>query len=189
MTPTRLRIDTIARLRTIGVTEQHPAPTFNVLDSRTTSLAPGDLPAIMVATPSATISSASLSGGRWMRDQQLRIVAEFEAQTDEALALAADTIELAVWGALMGHQAWVRLWDHPKSWKSEFALDAKSERRRGVLSILIEGDFGQYSPEPDDLTPLHEIRAAVGIDGHVDGEGNPDPKVETRVPCDGAPEE
>jgi len=184
MTPTILRTATCDRLRTIGVTEEHPDPTFTVLDSRTTALDPKELPALVVLTTPARVETASLGNGRWIRNQTLVVIGEFEAASDEALALLADTVELAVWGVLMSHNEWVRSWDHLSGWAVEAGRDATADRRRGVVKITITGDYAQCAPDPDDLTPLREIRAQAGLDGTVHDD---DP--ETHVRCDGADDE
>ncbi len=183
MTATRFRQLTCERLRTIGVTEAHPDPAFHVFDSRTTPLDAKELPALVVVTTPARVETASLGGGRWVRNQTLVIVGEFEAQTDEALAAAADATEAACWQALMAHQEWFRAWDHLLSWNSEAGRDAQSQTRRGVVKLTLTGDFAQGMPEPDDLTPLREIRATAGLDGTTE------PGFETRVRCDGADDE
>ena len=180
MTATRIRQFTCERLRTIGVTEAHPDPTFHVFDSRTTPLDAKELPALVVVTTPARVETASLGGGRWVRNQTLVIVGEFEAPTDEALAAAADATEAACWQALMAHQEWFRAWDHLLSWNSEAGRDAQSQTRRGVVKLTLAGDFAQGMPEPDDLTPLREIRATAGLDGTTD------PGFETRIECAGA---
>lgn len=174
MTATALRQMTRERLDTIP--EYHG----RVFDSRTTPLAQNELPALVVVTTHAKVETASLGGGRWIRHQTLVIVGEFEATSDEALAAAADATEAACWAALMSHQEWFHAWDHLISWTAEAGRDAQSQTRRGVVRITVTGDFPQGMPDPDDLTPLREIRATAGIDGTTD------PGFETRVKCDGS---
>ena len=182
MTPTLLRQMTCERLRGIGVTDDHPDPTFHVYDSRTTPFDAKELPALVVVPTPAKVETASLGGGRWIRNQTLVIVGEFEAQTDESLAAIADATEAACWLALMAHNEWFRAWDHLTGWNVEAGRDAQSQTRRGVVRITVTGDFAQGAPDPDDLAPLHEIRANAGIDGTTD------PDFETRVRCAGSDE-
>ncbi len=174
MTATTLRTLTCARLRTIEGYES------KVYDSRTTAIGEQELPSLVVITSPGKVVTASLGGTRWNRTQTVVIYGEFEAKNDAALAARSDALELACWEALMGNQEWYRSWDHLLSWDTESGRDAESDKRRGVLKITITGDFAQLSPDPDDMAPLREIRASLGLDGT-----NQPTDPETRVQCAG----
>ena len=76
-----------------------------------------------------------------------------------------------------------RQFHHLLTWDSESGRDAETSDRRGALRITITGTFEMQRPDPDDMTPLREIRAAMAIDGTTD------PVAEERIECDGHEDE
>jgi hypothetical protein len=175
--PTDLIESTLTLLRGIAGFGQ------TTFEARTNPIAQAELPALNVFMPSAKLSPGTINGGFWNRNDALVIVAEFTAKSDQALHRLGIAIQAAVWAALQGSQTWRDLWRRQTSWDIDSGRDGESEVRRGIVRITIAGDWQQDPPDPSDMTPLREIRAAMAIDG------SEEPAAETRLECDGAEDE
>jgi hypothetical protein len=161
VTATLLRQSTVSLLTALTAGEPPVAVFRNVFDSRTTPLAPTELPAAIVVSAPASLSAQVQDWCLWYRKQTLVVSVEFEAATDAVLAAACDTYETAVWACLTGDRDWRQSWNSAPTVSVQVGRDAQSDRRRGVVELRFEGQFEVTIPDPSTMGLLREIRLAT----------------------------
>lgn len=159
MTQSEIRALTIARLSTIeGLT---------VWDTRTTASEVSHLPAAIVYTPRARMTSDTTPAVIWEREQTLMIECQFRPESDADLGTQADLIEDAVYAALVGSEEWRSAWEDLRSWTCETGRSVAGNVRIGVVEITIVGAYQVQAPDPSGIVDLSELRITLGSDGTV----------------------
>ena len=159
MTQAEIRALTIERLSSI--------PGLTVWDTRTTASEVSHLPAAIVYTPRARMTSDTMPAVIWEREQTLTIECQFVPTSDADLGNQADLVEEAVYAALIGSEEWRSAWEDLRSWTCETGRSAAGNVRIGVVEITIVGAYQVTAPDPDGMVDLSELRITLGSDGTV----------------------